>query len=123
MNARLQIATLACLLAAHSAQPCRAQARKLWYTKPADESARVESVDKATTGRKLSREALPLGNGRLGCMPYGGIEHEYIEFNEDSLWIGDEKFTGAYQAFGSIEVTFEGPAQEVRRHPGPQPRL
>jgi len=57
----------------------QAEERKLWYTKPADESARAEHVDKATTGRKLSREALPLGNGRLGCMPYGGTGHEFID--------------------------------------------
>jgi len=96
----------------------QAEERKLWYTKPADESARSEHVDKATTGRKLSREALPLGNGRLGCMPYGGVGHEFIEFNEDSLWIGDEQLTGAYQAFGAIEVIFdtsEPEAQHYRR--------
>ncbi len=105
-----------CLLAAWAVLPRAGLARTLRYTKPADESARSESVDKATTGRKLSREALPLGNGRLGCMPYGGTDHEFIEFNEDSLWIGDEKVTGAYQAFGSIEVTFTTPPREVREY-------
>ena len=33
-------------------------------------------------------EALPLGNGRLGAMFYGGIESERIHLNEDSLWSG-----------------------------------
>jgi alpha-L-fucosidase 2 len=92
----------------------QAQEHKLWYTKPADESRRSESVNKATTGRKLSREALPLGNGRLGCMPYGGVANEFVEFNEDSLWIGDEKHTGAYQAFGAIEVIFDLPMPDVQ---------
>lgn len=116
MNRNARTAVLACLLATVSARPAEDPGRTLWYTKPADESARREHVDRATTGRKLSREALPLGNGRLGCMPYGGVGHEFIEFNEDSLWIGDEKHTGAYQAFGSIEVTFTAPAQEAREY-------
>lgn len=33
-------------------------------------------------------EALPVGNGRLGCMVFGGTEHERIPFNEDTLWSG-----------------------------------
>jgi len=93
-------------------------ANRLWYTKPADDSARSISPDKARWGSKFSKEALPLGNGRLGCMPYGGVSNEFVEFNEDSLWIGDEEFTGAYQAFGSFDVTFENhdlAAQDYRR--------
>lgn len=33
-------------------------------------------------------EALPLGNGRLGAMVYGGASHERICLNEDTLWSG-----------------------------------
>ena len=33
-------------------------------------------------------EALPVGNGRLGAMVYGGAEREIIQFNEESLWDG-----------------------------------
>ena len=33
-------------------------------------------------------EALPLGNGRLGAMVFGGSRHERIQLNEDSLWSG-----------------------------------
>ncbi len=61
----------------------------LWYTRSA---------------QKWSEEALPLGNGRLGCMIFGGTDKEQIQFNEDTLWIGDETDTGAYQAFGDIIV-------------------
>lgn len=61
----------------------------LWYTEPA---------------QKWSQEALPIGNGRLGCMIYGGTEKEQIQFNEDTLWIGDETDTGSYQAFGDIVI-------------------
>ena len=64
---------------------------KLWYDKPA---------------QKWESEALPLGNGRLGCMVFGGVPKEQIQFNEDSLWIGDEQSTGSYQAFGDLFLEF-----------------
>lgn len=33
-------------------------------------------------------EALPIGNGSLGAMIYGGVEQEHIQFNEETLWAG-----------------------------------
>lgn len=33
-------------------------------------------------------DGFPLGNGRLGCMVFGGTERERIQFNEDTLWSG-----------------------------------
>ena len=33
-------------------------------------------------------EALPLGNGSLGAMVYGGVTQEHIQFNEETLWRG-----------------------------------
>jgi alpha-L-fucosidase 2 len=33
-------------------------------------------------------EALPLGNGRLGAMVFGGVETERLQLNEDTLWSG-----------------------------------
>ncbi|WP_339756367.1 glycoside hydrolase family 95 protein [Algoriphagus aquimarinus] len=33
-------------------------------------------------------EALPLGNGRLGAMVFGGVEREHLQFNEETLWAG-----------------------------------
>jgi len=66
---------------------------KLWYDKPAE---------------RWEQEALPIGNGRLGAMIFGGVGHERIQFNEDSLWIGDETDTGAYQAFGDLFIDFDG---------------
>lgn len=32
--------------------------------------------------------ALPVGNGRLGGMIYGGVSHDLINLNEDSVWSG-----------------------------------
>ncbi len=55
-------------------------------------------------------ECLPIGNGRLGCMIYGGIAQEHIQFNEDTVWIGDEEDTGSYQAFGDLFIEFAGAA-------------
>ena len=45
---------------------------RLWYDRPAD----------------TFLQALPLGNGRLGAMVYGGFEREVIELNADTLWSG-----------------------------------
>ncbi|RAJ11477.1 glycoside hydrolase family 95 protein [Arenibacter echinorum] len=33
-------------------------------------------------------EALPVGNGSLGAMIYGGVSQEHIQFNEETLWRG-----------------------------------
>jgi alpha-L-fucosidase 2 len=35
-------------------------------------------------------EALPLGNGRIGVMVFGGADTEQIQLNDDSLWPGDD---------------------------------
>lgn len=45
---------------------------KLWYSEPATEWS----------------GALPIGNGRLGAMIYGGIEQEHLQLNEETLWSG-----------------------------------
>jgi alpha-L-fucosidase 2 len=44
----------------------------LWYKKPAQEWT----------------EALPLGNGRLGAMLFGGVAREELQINEETLWSG-----------------------------------
>ena len=33
-------------------------------------------------------EALPIGNGRLGAMVFGGPEVDRVQFNADTLWAG-----------------------------------
>ncbi|MFD2744058.1 glycoside hydrolase family 95 protein [Sphingobacterium populi] len=53
-------------------------------------------------------QAYPIGNGRIGAMIFGGVDKEHIQFNENSLWTGDEQETGAYQAFGDLLIDFEG---------------
>ena len=46
-------------------------------------------------------EALPLGNGRLGAMVFGGAREEKICLNEDTLWSGLPAF---YQRPGAAEA-------------------
>jgi alpha-L-fucosidase 2 len=43
------------------------------------------------TPAKEWTEALPIGNGRLGAMIFGGVEQEHLHLNEDTLWSGPPK--------------------------------
>ena len=61
----------------------------LWYGQPA---------------RTWMTEALPLGGGSLGGMFFGLTTTERVQFNHNTLWTGDEKDTGRYQAFGDVFV-------------------
>ena len=45
-------------------------------------------------------EALPIGNGRLGAMVFGGIAEERLQLNEDTLWTGQPH---AYQHEGAAK--------------------
>jgi len=47
-------------------------------------------------------EALPLGNGRLGAMVFGGIETDRLQLNEDSLWSGGPSEWNNSQAFALL---------------------
>jgi alpha-L-fucosidase 2 len=53
-------------------------------------------------------EALPIGNGSLGGMIFGGVEQEHIQFNEESLITGTTQTVGFYQPFGDVYVDFPG---------------
>ena len=86
-------------------------------------TARVLFLDKPAAN--WQKEALPLGNGRLGCMVFGGVGEERIQFNVDSLWTGDENLPGNYKApgmgmhqdFGSLymDLVAKEPATTYRR--------
>ncbi|GLR17083.1 hypothetical protein GCM10007940_16980 [Portibacter lacus] len=57
------------------------------------------------TAAKVWTEALPVGNGRLGGMIYGGVAQEHIQFNEETLWAGephDYAHQGAKNYLGEI---------------------
>lgn len=54
------------------------------------------------------REALPIGNGRIGAMLFGQLGREHMQFNDITLWTGDDKNMGAYQPFGDVFITLPG---------------
>jgi alpha-L-fucosidase 2 len=74
---------------------------RLWYRQPA----------------KQWTEALPIGNGRLGAMVFGGIEDERLQFNEDTLWTGkphDYSHSGAADYLPVVrKLLFEGKQREA----------
>jgi alpha-L-fucosidase 2 len=59
------------------------------------------------------REALPIGNGRIGAMVFGQPGREHLQFNEISLWTGDDRVMGAYQPFGDVRVDLPGHDADV----------
>lgn len=54
------------------------------------------------------REALPIGNGHIGAMIFGQVARERIQFNDITLWTGDDKTLGAYQPFGDVFINLPG---------------
>ena len=76
---------------------------KLWYDKPA---ARWE-------------ETLPLGNGRLGMMPDGGVREEHIVLNDITLWSGAPQDANNYEAYKSLpeirKLLAEGKNDEAQK--------
>ncbi|MCU7552209.1 glycoside hydrolase N-terminal domain-containing protein [Chitinophagaceae bacterium LB-8] len=85
---------------------------KLWYAQPA---------------KSWDTEALPIGNGRMGAMLFGEMNKEHIQFNEQSLWSGDNNWDGGYSTgdrgfgsyrnFGDIFIDFNnvGEAKSYQR--------
>ena len=73
----------------------------LWYRHPAN----------------LWVTALPVGNGRLGAMVFGGIAHERIQFNEQTVWTGaphDYAHHGAYRSLARLrELLWAGKQKEA----------
>ena len=81
---------------------------------PPAPSANLLLADRPAT--QWASECYPIGNGRLGAMSFGGVEEEVIQFNENSLWSGDNNWDGGYQLgdhgfgnyrnFGEFRVSF-----------------
>ncbi len=73
----------------------------LWYK---------TSAEAAGVAYPWMEYALPLGNGELGCMIFGGVHNEEIQFNEKTLWSGPANVVGAaggnrtFMNFGSVIV-------------------
>ncbi|QNR86351.1 glycoside hydrolase N-terminal domain-containing protein [Pedobacter riviphilus] len=62
--------------------------------------------------QKWMTEAYPIGNGRIGGMIFGGVDQEHIQFNDNTLWTGDENDRGMYQAFGDLFIDFNNKDQQ-----------
>lgn len=75
----------------------------LWYDEPAH----------------IWEESVPLGNGRLGMMPRGGIVNEHIILNEISMWSGSEFDYRNPEASRSLpkirQLLFEGKNYEAQQ--------
>ena len=83
------------------AAPDPAEDLTLWYEKPAGPWV----------------EALPIGNGRIGAMVFGGVERERLQLNEDTLWDGykrDRSNPASLEALPEVRrLLFEGKNQEA----------
>ena len=80
---------------------------ELWYAQPA----------------KVWMESLPIGNGRLGAMTYGGIEEEKLALNESTMWAGQynenqNKPFGREKMNQLRKLFFEGKLSEGNRIAG-----
>jgi alpha-L-fucosidase 2 len=64
-------------------------------------------------------EALPIGNGRLGAMIFGGVQREHLQLNEGTLWAGgpyDPSNTNALAALPEArKLVFEGKFEEAHK--------
>ena len=64
-------------------------------------------------------EALPIGNGRLGAMIFGGVEREHLQLNENTLWAGapyDPNNTNALAALPEArKLIFDGKFEEASK--------
>ncbi len=67
--------------------------------------AQAQNVLKYSEPASIWEEALPLGNGKIGAMVYGGVTQEHIQFNEETLWTGqvhDYSNKGSHQYLEEI---------------------
>ena len=78
----------------------------LWYNKPAGQWT----------------DALPVGNGRLGAMVFGGVERERIQLNEETLWEGAPQDTNNPKALEALpkvqQLLFEDKNEEATKLAG-----
>lgn len=92
--------TVLSLTAISAAEP---SSHILWTNTPVP----IDNVDEPkmpTLQGTWERHVYPIGNGRMGATLFGKTDRERIQFNEDSLWVGNEDNTGGYQPFGDVYV-------------------
>ncbi|WP_158797589.1 glycoside hydrolase N-terminal domain-containing protein [Pedobacter sp. L105] len=77
---------IVCCLSLHELSYGQSQPLRLWYNQPA----------------QLWEETLPLGNGRLGMMPDGGVNKENIVLNDITMWSGAPQDANNYEAYKQL---------------------
>ncbi len=91
------------------------QSLRLWYDHPAN--SEVADLEEGWQNDQEWLRALPVGNGFLGGMVFGDVNHERIQLNEKSLWSGspdDNNNPAAYASLGKIrELLFKGKYREA----------
>jgi len=94
----------------------------LWYKQPAPQTSFFPygngiNLYQYVGGVNGWREALPIGNGRMGAMIFGDVFHERIQLNEESLWDGFKRKSINPKANESLPVIrqllFDGKADEA----------
>jgi len=95
--------TTCALLSSTTSVTAGAPNQTLWYNQPAE----------------VWTEALPVGNGRLGAMVYGGTSKERIALNEDTLYTGEPRDYANPQASGVLDplrqLLLAGQQQEAEK--------
>jgi hypothetical protein len=90
----------------------------LLFALPASaEESKCRSWYQQPAGRWV--EALPLGNGRLGAVVFGGVAKERLQLNEESLWAGEPVDTYPDDFADNLRVlqrlVLEGKIEEARQ--------
>ena len=100
-SAAIRLSLALAMLAAASAVDAQPSPLTLWYQKPA----------------VLWTDALPVGNGHMGAMVFGGAAQERIQFNEHTVWTGephDYSHKGAAQSLAKIrQLLWAGKQKEA----------
>ena len=76
------------------------QTLKLWYGSP----AKINTAE--SSGGEWMQQSLPLGNGNLGNLIFGGISKERIHFNEKTLWTGGPSSSRPNYQFGNKATAY-----------------
>lgn len=84
------------------------EAMKLWYTSP----AKIDTAE--NSGGEWMQQSLPLGNGNLGNLIFGGIAKERIHFNEKTLWTGGPSGSRPNYQFGNKGTAYT--AEEIEAY-------
>ena len=88
---------------------------RLWYTAPADASAK-DNPD-AWVDDVEWLKSLPLGNGSFGAMVFGDVSMERIQLNEETMWSGSPQHSDNPEAAANLQrirqLLFEGRYREA----------